>query len=38
MSIIENIAKGSHFEAYSNWAKLYKVEDSSFTEAGKIGL
>jgi hypothetical protein len=38
MSIIENVAKGSHFEVFSNGAKLYEVEDSTFTEAGKIGL
>jgi hypothetical protein len=32
------VAKGSHFEVYSNGAKLYGVEDSTFPMAGKVGL
>ena len=32
------VAKGNLFEAYFNDKKLYEVEDSTFTNIGKIGL
>ena len=32
------VAAGSLFEVFVNGQKLYEVEDSTFTEAGKIGL
>lgn len=32
------VALGSRFEVYSNGAKLYEVEDSTFPMAGKVGL
>jgi hypothetical protein len=32
------VAMGSRFEVYSNGAKLYEVEDSTFPMAGKVGL
>jgi hypothetical protein len=31
-------AKGNLFTVYLNGEKLYEVEDSTFTEAGKVGL
>lgn len=31
-------AKGNRFEVFSNGAKLYEVEDSTFPMAGKVGL
>ena len=31
-------AQGNLFTVYLNGAKLYEVEDSTFTEAGKVGL
>ncbi len=32
------VAKGNLFEVYSNGAKLFEVEDSTFPMAGKVGL
>jgi len=32
------VAKGNHFEVYSNGTKLYDVEDSTFLMAGKVGF
>lgn len=32
------IAGGDHFEVYCNGKKLYDVEDTTFPDAGKIGL
>ena len=32
------VARGNHFDAYHNDKKLFEVEDSTFTGAGKIGL
>jgi hypothetical protein len=32
------VAKGSRFEVYSNGARLFEVEDTTFPMAGKIGL
>ena len=32
------VAKGNHFEVYSNGTKLYEVDDSTFPMAGKVGL
>ena len=31
-------AQGNHFTVYFNGAKLYEVEDGTFTGAGKVGL
>jgi hypothetical protein len=32
------IATGSHFDVFHNGKKLFEVQDSIFTEAGKVGL
>ncbi|MCC6756206.1 MAG: hypothetical protein IT199_07530 [Solirubrobacterales bacterium] len=32
------VAKGSLFEVYHNGSKLYDVEDTAFTQAGKVGV
>lgn len=32
------IARGPLFEVYHNGAKLYEVEDTTFTQAGKLGV
>lgn len=32
------VAKGPLFEVYHNGAKLYEVEDSTFSQAGKVGV
>lgn len=32
------VAKGNHFETFLNGTKLYEVEDSTFTNGGKVGL
>ena len=32
------VAAGNRFEVFLNGQKLYEVEDSTFTEAGKVGL
>ena len=32
------VAKGSLFEVYHNASKLYEVEDTTFTQAGKVGV
>jgi len=32
------VAAGSRFEVYSNSAKLFEVEDATFSMAGKVGL
>jgi hypothetical protein len=32
------VAKGSLFEVYHNGSKLYEVEDTTFTQAGKVGV
>jgi len=32
------VAIGSRFEVYSNGVKLFEVEDSTFSRAGKVGL
>lgn len=37
-STLRVVAKSNLFEVYLNDAKLYEVEDSTFTEAGKVGL
>lgn len=37
-STLRIVAKGSRFEVYSNGRKLFEVEDSTFPEAGKVGL
>ena len=36
--LLRVMAKGSRFEVYSNGVKLFEAEDSTFPEAGKIGL
>jgi hypothetical protein len=37
-STLRVVAQGNLFEVYNNGKKLYEVEDSTFTEAGKVGL
>jgi len=37
-STLRVTAKGNLFTVYLNGEKLYEVEDSTFTEAGKVGL
>src|SRR5262245_52548913 len=37
-STLRIVAKGKLFEVYFNGAKLYEVEDGTFTSAGKVGL
>lgn len=37
-STLRVVARGNRFEVYLNGAKLYEVEDSTFTNAGKVGL
>jgi len=37
-STLRVVASGNVFEVYLNGAKLYEVEDSTFTNAGKVGL
>ena len=37
-STLRVLAQGNLFEVYNNGKKLYEVEDSTFTEAGKVGL
>jgi hypothetical protein len=32
------IAKGPLFEVYHDGRKLYEVEDTTFTRAGKVGV
>ena len=32
------VAEGPRFEVYFNGAKLYEVEDSTFSQAGKVGV
>jgi hypothetical protein len=32
------VAKGNHFDVYHNDKKLFEVDDTTFTEAGKVGL
>jgi hypothetical protein len=32
------VANGSLFEVYHNGSKLYEVEDTTFTQAGKVGV
>ena len=32
------VAKGPLFEVYHNGSKLYEVEDTTFTQAGKVGV
>jgi len=37
-STLRVVARRNLFEVYFNGAKLYEVEDSTFTNAGKVGL
>jgi hypothetical protein len=37
-STLRVVASGRLFEAYFNGAKLYGVEDATFTQAGKVGV
>ena len=37
-STLRVVASGPRFEVYFNGAKLYEVEDSTFTQGGKVGL
>ena len=37
-STLRVVARGNRFEVYLNGARLYEVEDSTFTNAGKVGL
>ena len=37
-STLRVVASGPRFEVYFNGTKLYEVEDTSFTKAGKIGV
>ena len=37
-SALRVVAAGSRFEVYYNGAKLYEVEDSTFTQAGTVGV
>lgn len=37
-STLRVVAAGPRFEVYSNGTKLYEVEDSTFTGAGKVGV
>jgi len=37
-SMLRIVAEGNIFEVYLNDEKLFDVEDSTFTEAGKVGL
>ena len=37
-STLRVVAAGPRFEVYANGNKLYEVEDSTFTGAGKVGL
>lgn len=35
---LQLVARGPRFEVYHNGAKLYEVEDATFTAAGKVGV
>ena len=37
-STLRVLATGPHFEVYFNGRKLYEVEDSTFTQAGRVGV
>ena len=37
-STLRVVANGPRFEVYFNDAKLYEVEDTTFTQAGKVGV
>jgi hypothetical protein len=37
-STLRVVANGSRFEVHFNGTKLYEVEDSTFTQAGKVGV
>lgn len=37
-STLRVVANGPRFEVYFNGTKLYEVEDSTFTQAGKVGV
>ena len=37
-STLRVVANGPRFEVYFNGAKLYEVEDSTFTQPGKVGV
>lgn len=37
-STLRVVASGPRFEVYFNGAKLYEVEDNTFTQAGKVGV
>jgi hypothetical protein len=37
-STLRVVAAGPRFDVYFNGTKLYEVEDSTFTEAGKVGV
>jgi hypothetical protein len=37
-STLRVVAAGSRFEVYFNGSKLYEVQDTTFTQAGKIGV
>jgi Domain of Unknown Function (DUF1080) len=37
-SMLRVVAGGPHFEVYLNGAKLYEVEDTTFTQPGKVGV
>ena len=32
------VAAGARFEVYVNGSKLYEVEDTTFRQAGKVGV
>lgn len=37
-STLRIVATGPRFEVYANGSKLYEVEDTTFTQAGKVGV
>ena len=37
-STLRVVAAGPRFEVFFNGSKLYEVEDTTFTQAGKVGL
>jgi hypothetical protein len=37
-STLRVVAEGNRFDVYLNGAKLYEVEDTTFTQAGKVGV
>ena len=37
-STLRVVAAGPRFEVFFNGSKLYEAEDTTFTQAGKVGL